>query len=77
LVAPNPVTNAELTKAVAKQLKKPLWAPHVPAWTIKLLMGEMNTIVLGSTKVSAQKIMDAGFEFNYPTIAEALQNIYS
>ncbi|MDF2434216.1 MAG: uncharacterized protein JWP44_3847 [Mucilaginibacter sp.] len=76
MVAPNPVTNKELTQAVAKQLNKPLWAPNVPAFFLKLLMGEMSTIALGSTKVSAKKIEDAGFKFNYPDITSALKAIY-
>lgn len=76
MVAPGPVTNADLTKAIAKQLHKPLWAPNVPAFFLKLLLGEMSTIVLGSTKVSAQKIEDAGYKFKYPEVAQALQQIY-
>ncbi|OOQ58238.1 TIGR01777 family oxidoreductase [Mucilaginibacter pedocola] len=76
MVAPEPVTNAGLTKAMAKQLHRPLWAPNVPAFAIKLLFGQMGSIVLGSTKVSAQKISDAGFKFKFPDIASALQEIY-
>ncbi len=76
MVAPQPVTNTELTKAVAKQLHRPLWAPKVPAFFIKLLFGEMGGIVLGSTKVSAQKIIDKGFKFKYPDTESALQEIY-
>ena len=76
MVAPNPVTNKQLTQAIAKQLHKPLWAPNVPAFLLKLIMGEMSTIVLGSTKVSAQKIIGAGFKFSYPEVPEALKNIY-
>ena len=76
MVAPNPVTNKQLTQAVAKQLHKPLWAPKVPAFILKLLLGEMSSIVLGSTKVSAQKIVDAGFKFKYTDVPEALKDIY-
>ncbi len=76
MVAPNPVTNMQLTKAIAKTLHKPLWLPKVPAFALKLLLGEMSTIVLSSTKVSAQKIEDAGFKFKYPYVAEALKDIY-
>ena len=76
MVAPNPLTNEQLTKAVAEELHKPLWAPKVPAVFLKLLLGEMSTVVLGSTKVSAQKITDAGFVFKYPDIASALKEIY-
>lgn len=76
MVAPNPVTNKQLTKAVAKKLHRPLWLPKVPAFALKLLLGEMSTIVLGSDKVSAQKIEEAGFKFKYPTLTCALKEIY-
>jgi uncharacterized protein (TIGR01777 family) len=76
MVAPNPVTNKQLTQAIARQLRKPLWLPNVPALFIKLLFGQMSSLVLASTKVSAQKIESTGFKFNYPTIIEALQDIY-
>ncbi|TSD67852.1 TIGR01777 family protein [Inquilinus sp. KBS0705] len=74
--APQPVTNEQLTKAVAMQLHRPLWAPNVPAFVIKLLFGQLATLVLGSTKTSAQKIEHAGFKFKYPDIASALKEIY-
>jgi uncharacterized protein (TIGR01777 family) len=76
MVAPQSVTNAQLTKAVAKQLKRPLWAPKVPAFLIKLLFGQMAILVLGSTKVSPGKIEQAGFRFQYPTVEDALKEIY-
>jgi len=76
MVAPNPVTNKQLTIAIAKQLHKPLWLPNVPAFFLKLLLGEMSTLVLGSTKVSAQKIENAGFKFKFPGIEGALKEIY-
>ncbi len=76
MVAPNPVTNAQLTKAVAKQLHRPLWLPNVPAFALKLLFGEMSIVVLGSTKASSQKIEDAGFKFKYPEVTAALKKIY-
>ena len=76
MVAPNPVTNRELTKAVAKQLSRPFWMPNVPAFLLKFIFGEMSAVVLGSTKVSAQKIEDAGFKFKYPEVSQALKELY-
>jgi uncharacterized protein (TIGR01777 family) len=76
MVAPLPVTNKQMTVAVAQQLRRPLWAPNVPSFVIKLLFGEMAGLVLGSTKASAQKIEDAGFTFKYPDITSALKEIY-
>lgn len=76
MVAPNPVTNKELTKAVAKQLHRPFWMPNIPASLLKLIFGEMAAVVLASTKVSAQKIEKAGFKFKYPDIEKALKELY-
>ncbi|MES2268162.1 MAG: TIGR01777 family oxidoreductase [Bacteroidota bacterium] len=76
MVAPLPVTNTNMTIAVAQQLHRPLWAPNVPAFLIKILFGEMASLVLGSTKASSQKIEDAGFKFKYPDITGALKEIY-
>ena len=76
MAAPLPVTNKQLMQAIAKQLHKPLWPINVPTFVFKLLMGEMSTIILGSTKVSPQKIEEAGFRFKYPELKGALRDIY-
>ena len=76
MAAPNPVTNKQLTAAIAKKLHRPLWLPNVPASLLKLLLGEMSIIVLGGAKVSAQKIEDAGYEFKYKEVTNALSEIY-
>jgi uncharacterized protein (TIGR01777 family) len=77
MVAPKPVTNQTLTVVTAKQLRKPYWLPNVPAFALKLFFGEMSTVVLGSTKVSAEKIEQAGFQFKYPTLKEAISETYA
>lgn len=76
MVAPLPVTNMQMSHAVAKQLHRPFWAPNVPAFLIKLLFGEMSLVVLGSTRVSSQKIEDSGYNFAYPDLPSALNEIY-
>ena len=76
MVAPKPVTNKEMSKAIAEALHKPLWLPYVPAFALKLAMGEMSTIVLGSIKVSADKIQSVGFKFDYSDLKSALKEIY-
>lgn len=75
MAAPNPITNKELTRAIARKYKKNLWAPHVPSFVLRVLLGEMSIVVLSSTKTSADKIQKAGFEFDFVTIDDALQNI--
>ena len=51
-VAPNPVTNKEMTRQLADQLNKPLWLPNVPKFVLKTMLGEMSQIVLSSQLVS-------------------------
>ncbi|MDB5145248.1 MAG: hypothetical protein JWQ66_3961 [Mucilaginibacter sp.] len=76
MAAPVPVTNKQLMKALAAQLHKPLWPLKIPSFILKLLLGEMSILVLGSTKVSAQKIENDGFIFKYPNLEDALKAIY-
>jgi uncharacterized protein (TIGR01777 family) len=72
-VAPNPVTNKKLTQEVAATLGKPLWMPGVPAWGLKLVLGEMASLLLASQRVSSEKIEMEGFTFQYANIHQALQ----
>ncbi len=75
MTAPEPVTNRQLTQAVARQLKKPLWLPNVPAFLLKLIFGEMSEVVLGSTRAVPQGIIPK-HTFKYPVVNEALKEIY-
>lgn len=75
-VAPNPVTNQDFTKELAEVLHRPLILPKVPAFGLKLAMGEMSEIVLASQNVSARKVLAQGFTFEYPELHEALEALY-
>jgi uncharacterized protein (TIGR01777 family) len=75
-VAPNPVTNQEFTQTLAHVLHRPLVLPKVPAFGLKLALGEMSEIVLASQRVSAGKVLAHDFEFEYPTLQEALESFY-
>lgn len=66
------VTNKELTQAIAKALKKPLWLPPVPGFVLKLMLGEMADLVLKGSKVSGEKMIQAGFTCHYPDLDGAL-----
>ncbi|MBX2968789.1 MAG: TIGR01777 family oxidoreductase [Cyclobacteriaceae bacterium] len=76
-VGPLWVSNKELTKAIAKALKKPLWLPPVPGFVLKLMLGEMADLVLKGSKVSGEKIAQAGFTYHYPDLDGALTNLLS
>ena len=73
-VSPNPVENAEFTRALAGAVKRPAIFP-VPAFGLKLLFGEMSSILLGSQRVQPQKAMSAGFQFRFPQLAAALADL--
>ena len=75
-VAPNPVSNEELTIAIATVLKKPLIMPNIPQFVMKLILGEMHLLLFENKKLSSQKAVDAGFNFKYKTIDKALENLY-
>lgn len=72
---PYAVTNREMTEAIAKILNKPLFMPAIPAFMLKLIMGEMADIILGGNKVSSEKIQREGFKFQYTNLEEALENL--
>ena len=76
-VAPNPVTNQLFTKQVADVLNKPLILPNIPRFVMKLALGEMHQLLFESQRVSSAKIEDAGFNFNYPNLEPALQDLLS
>jgi len=74
-VAPNPVSNKEFTREGAKALKKPFFLPNVPGFIIKLVYGELASALLGSSRVSSEKIVSEGFEFTYPTLEDAFKSL--
>ena len=76
-VGPNPATNAALTEKAAKKAGKTFLGIGVPGFALKLVLGEIAQMVLGGNKVSSQKIQEAGFQFRYPTLEEALNKIYT
>ncbi len=75
-VAPGPVSNKTLTQTLAKVLYGKFYiTTYVPSFILKIMLGEMSIEVLKSTTVSAQKIQDAGFVFDYPEITKSLSSL--
>ena len=74
-VAPNPVTNKELTETIAKILNKPLILPNIPKVAMKLVLGEMHQLLFGSQRVSSMKIEQRGFNFKFPNLQPALEDL--
>ena len=72
--APNPATNAEFTKALGKALNRPTIFP-MPEAVLKVLFGEMAELLLVSNKMLPQRLIKENFEFTYPALDAALNNI--
>ena len=75
LTAPEPVTNKVFSKALAKSLNRPCLF-NVPGFVMKVAMGESSTMILEGQRVIPQKLTTAGFSFKFPSIDEALSDIY-
>lgn len=73
-VAPKSATNLEFTKALASSINRPAFFP-VPPVMLKLVFGEMSSVILDGQKVMPQRAIDVGFKFNYPNINEAMKNL--
>lgn len=74
-VSPNPISNHNLTKAIAKHLKRPLFLPNIPQWFMKLILGEMHILLFSNKNILPKKALDNKFQFQFPTAEGALQNI--
>jgi len=71
-----PVSNLEFSKCLANVLNKPFFLPNVPEFVLKIAMGEMSLMVTTGMKVSSEKIIVEGFEFKYPFLKDALNDLF-
>ncbi len=71
---PNPVRNKDLAKALGKVLSRPSFV-KTPALTLRLALGEFGSFLLEGQKVLPAKLLEHGFQFRYPEIWEALEEI--
>ncbi len=74
-VSPNPVTNKKLVQTLAQFTESSLWLPNVPGFVLKLVLGEMASVVLESQLVSAEKITEAGYRFKFVNLEHALEEL--
>lgn len=76
VVAPEPATNREFTKALGHQLGRPT-IMRVPALALKATMGDLSGEFLGSLRVRPVRLLEAGFTFAHPTIESQLRAAYA
>ena len=74
LTAPQPVTNAELTRTLGRVLRRPTLLP-LPAFAAKLVLGELaEEGLLASQRARPKRLLEAGFEFAHPELEGALRH---
>ncbi|MDG1823237.1 MAG: TIGR01777 family oxidoreductase [Flavobacteriaceae bacterium] len=74
-VAPNPISQKNLIKAIARVYNKPQWLPGIPKVVLQLGMGAMSKILYDSICVSSAYAVTKGFSFQFSTIEEALNDL--
>lgn len=73
-VAPTPVANSDFTKILANVLNRPALFP-VPAFALKLAVGEFADVLLGSQRVTPEKILNSGYIYQWPELYGALYDL--
>lgn len=74
-VAPQPLRMAHVGQVIAEVFDRPNYFP-VPSFALKLALGEKSTLVLEGQNVIPKRLLDAGFDFKFPTLNEALIDLY-
>jgi uncharacterized protein len=73
--APNPVTNAEFTKALGRAVRRPTFLPSVPGFVLRTMLGEFAGVLLASQRAIPQALLDAGYKFEFANLDAALADI--
>jgi uncharacterized protein (TIGR01777 family) len=73
--APNPVRNKELTKTLARVLGRPVIMPFVPAFMLRLVLGEFANVIVQGQRVVPARLLDNGFDFRFPELEGALRAV--
>jgi len=75
LCAPDVVRQGEFSRALARVLHRPYWIP-APAFILRAVLGQMSTLVLDGQHQVPQRLLEAGYSFRYPTLEDALEELY-
>ncbi len=75
-VSPQHITHSEFIQSLSGVIRKPVLPLPVPAFVLRLMYGEMADIVLKGSRISSEKIRNAGYSFEFPDLEESLQNIF-
>lgn len=74
LTAPEPVTNAEFGRTLAWVMRRPYLVP-APSFALRMVLGKMSSLVLDGQRVVPKRLQEAGFQFKFPKLHNALEDI--
>jgi len=74
-VSPEHISNLSFSKKISKIFNYPFLALGAPSLILQIVFGEMSTIILNGSRISANKIKQAGFKFKFENLEEALKNL--
>ena len=74
VTSPEPLTNADFERAVSRVMRRPYWFP-TPAFLLKAVLGEMSMMVLEGQRVLPGRLLEMGFQFEFPTLQAALVDL--
>ncbi|MDM1549826.1 TIGR01777 family oxidoreductase [Empedobacter falsenii] len=73
--SPQYINHSKFNHTLARKMNKPFFIPNIPAFVMKLTLGEMSSLVLNGSRIDATKIQETGFIFQYPTLEKALEEL--
>jgi len=74
LIAPEPTSNAEFMRAVAKALRRPYWF-HIPRFLLRLVLGEMSVLLTEGRYSQPKRLIELGFQFQFGELEQAMENL--
>jgi hypothetical protein len=75
LIAPEPTSNANFMRELARALKRPYWFP-TPAFLLRLVLGEMNVMVIEGRFSRPKRLTELGYNFRFPGVREAFSDLF-
>jgi uncharacterized protein (TIGR01777 family) len=75
LIAPQASSNADFMRGIAKALRRPYWFP-TPAFLMRIILGEMSVLILEGRFARPKRLLEAGYQFQFPTLEKALENLF-
>ena len=75
LIAPQPISNADFMKTVATALRRPYWF-HAPAFLLRLVLGEMSVLLTDGRYSQPKRLLEHGYNFQFPKLETALKDLF-